>query len=198
VTRVVALTGNIAAGKSAVTALLRARGIPVIDADAIVHELQRPGTDVFRAIHARFGDAVLTVEGTLDRAVLRRTVLADDTARRDLEAIVHPAVFARRAALLELATTAGTPLVVVDIPLLFEVDDPRHYDAVLLVDAPVAVRRDRLVQFRGLHPDEADRLIALQLPADRKRALADAIIENDADLATLAARTDRALAALGA
>src|SRR5690606_860717 len=69
VTRIVALTGNIAAGKSAVTAVLRARGIPVIDADAIVHELQRPGTAVFRAIHARFGDEVVATDGTLDRAV---------------------------------------------------------------------------------------------------------------------------------
>jgi len=198
VTRIVALTGNIAAGKSAVTAVLRARGIPVIDADAIVHELQRPGTAVFRAIHARFGDEVVATDGTLDRAVLRRRVLEDPVARRDLEAIVHPAVFDRRAALLAAAAAAATPLVVVDIPLLFEVDDPRHYDAVLLVDAPVAERRRRLIELRGLDPVEADRLIALQLPAELKRERADAIIENDGDLDALAERTDRALATLGA
>jgi dephospho-CoA kinase len=192
VTRVVGLTGNIASGKSTVTGILREMGVPVIDADAIVHELQRPGTAVFRAIAAEFGPAVVTPEGELDRAALRRIVLADDDARRRLEALVHPAVFERRAALVHAASAAGAPVVVVDVPLLYEADDPRHYDAVVLVDAPVAVRRARLITDRGISPHEADRLIAVQQPAEPKRMRADVIIENDADLATL---TDRVRAA---
>lgn len=188
-TRVVGLTGNIASGKSAVTAILRDMGVPVIDADAIVHELQRPETAVFRAIVDDFGPAVVAPDGTLDRAALRSAVLHDDAARSRLEAIVHPAVFERRAALVRAATAQGAPLVVVDVPLLFEADDPRHYDAVVLVDAPVAIRRARLISLRGLDADTADQLIRIQQPAELKRARADVVIENDADLATLAART---------
>lgn len=197
-TRVVGLTGNIASGKSTVTGILREMGVPVIDADAIVHELQRPGTAVFRAIVAEFGPAVVTPEGEVDRAALRRIVLADNAARRRLEALVHPAVFERRAALVHAASAAGAPLVVVDVPLLYEADDPRHYDAVVLVDAPVAVRRARLIAGRGISPDEADRLIAMQQPAAPKRARADVVIENDADLATLTDRVRAAFACVAA
>lgn len=192
-TRVIGLTGNIASGKSSVTAILRRNGIPVIDADAIVHELQRPGTLVFREIVSHFGDAILTADGTIDRAHLRHRILHDDNDRHALEAIVHPAVFERRAALVRAAAEAGAPLVVVDVPLLYEADDPRHYDAVILVDAPRAERRRRLVEDRGLAPDEADRLIDLQLPAASKRARADHVIDNDGTLEQLERRTEHVL-----
>ena len=193
-TRVVGLTGNIASGKSTVTAILRRLGVPVIDADQIVHELQRPGTAVFREIVADFGPAVLTPDGELDRAALRRMVLADEAVRRRVEAIVHPAVFERRSALVQAAITVGTPLVVVDVPLLYEADDPRHYDAVVLVDAPVALRRERLITLRGLPAEEADRLIALQLPAELKRERADVVIDNDGDIASLTPRVEQLVA----
>ncbi len=193
-TRVVGLTGNIASGKSTVTAILRRLGVPVIDADQIVHELQRPGTAVFREIVAAFGPAVLTPDGELDRAALRRMVLADEAVRRRVEAIVHPAVFERRSALVQAAITVGTPLVVVDVPLLYEADDPRHYDAVVLVDAPVALRRERLITLRGLPAEEADRLIALQLPAELKRERADVVIDNDGDIASLTPRVEQLVA----
>ncbi len=192
-TRVIGLTGNIASGKSSVTAILRRHGMTVIDADAIVHELQRPGTLVFRAIVSRFGDGILATDGTIDRACLRQRILQSDSARHALEAIVHPAVFERRAALLRAAAEAGAPLVVVDVPLLYEADDPRHYDAVILVDAPRAERRRRLVEDRGLAPEDADRLIDLQLPAATKRARADFVIDNDGTRTQLKQRTERVL-----
>lgn len=187
--RVVALTGNVAAGKSTVVELFRRRGAAIIDADRIVRELQRPGEAVFEAIVARFGPGVRAADGTLDRAALRARVLDDPAERRALEAIVHPAVERRRLERLDAARRAGAGLAIVDIPLLFEAADPGAYDAVILVDAPVAERRRRLIDDRGLAPDDADRLIAAQWPAERKRPHATWVIENDADLATLEARS---------
>lgn len=184
----VALTGNVASGKSTVAGLFRRWGAAVTDADAMVHELQRPGTPVFTAILARFGPEVLAASGDLDRAALRRRVLEDPAERRALEAIVHPAVHARRAELEARAARAGAEVIIHDIPLLFEAGDPGAFDLVVLVDAPLAVRRDRLLRRPGLRPAEAEQLLAAQLPADRKRERSDLIIENDADLATLEAR----------
>jgi dephospho-CoA kinase len=186
--RHIGLTGNVAAGKSAVAALFRRWGATVIDADEIVHQLQEPGTAVLAAITARFGAGILRPDGSLDRARLRAVVLTDEAARRDLEAIVHPAVQARRQALLAEARRRGDPLVVSDIPLLFETMDPAGFDAVVLVDAPAAVRRDRLVAQRRLSPDEAERLIAAQAPADAKRDRSTFVIDNDGDEATLERR----------
>jgi dephospho-CoA kinase len=175
----VGLTGNAASGKTSVAALFQRWGATVIDADAIVHQLQRPGTEVHAAIVRRFGPGVLLPDGTLDRAALRDWVLADSEARRDLEAIVHPAVAARRTELVAAAEDRGSPVIVSEIPLLFEALDPAAFDVVVLVDAPEAVRRRRLVEQRGLAPAEADRLIAAQMPSQLKRARSRFVIEND-------------------
>ena len=175
----VALTGNVAAGKSAVAALFADWGATVIDADAIVHALEVPGTAVFDAILARFGSAVLAPDGSLDRPALRRRIFADAAERLALEAIVHPAVEAERRRRLRAAPRGRDTIVVSDIPLLFEAMDPAQFDAVVLVDAPETVRLDRLVRLRGIAPAEATALLAGQLPADRKRARADFIIDND-------------------
>lgn len=190
----VALTGNIAAGKSAVAALLARWGAVVIDADTLVRELQRPGEPVFDAIVERFGREILAADGTLDRARLRARVFADPDARAALERIVHPAVQVRRAAMIDAARARGERVAVSDIPLLFEsaaqgglrLDE---FDAVVLVDAPSDVRRRRLVELRGLAPAAADAMIAAQMPSAEKRDRSTWIIENDADLATLERRT---------
>jgi dephospho-CoA kinase len=174
----VALTGNIAAGKSTVARHFADWGATVIDADAIVHDLQRPGQPVLAAMVQRFGPEILRADGSLDRAALRHLVLEDPGARTDLEAIVHPAVARRRAELVAAAAPAGR-IVVSDIPLLFEAADPAAFDGVVLVDAPEAIRRDRLVRIRGLPPAEADRLIAAQIPSAAKRPRSDFVIDND-------------------
>jgi dephospho-CoA kinase len=184
----VALTGNVAAGKSTVTELFRSWGATVIDADRLVREAQAPGSPVLVAIVTRFGPAVLRPDGTLDRSAVRAIVLADPAARAALEAIVHPAVQARRDVLLAEARERGDRIVVNDIPLLFEALDPREFDVVVLVDAPEPLRLDRLVRARGLPLIEARRMIAAQLPAEAKRAGSDYIIENDGDLEALEAR----------
>ncbi|HRP07338.1 MAG TPA: dephospho-CoA kinase [Gemmatimonadales bacterium] len=187
-TRVIALTGNIASGKSTVARLFEQWGALLFDADATVHRLQQPGEPVLAAMAQRFGPEILDDRGQLDRAAMRRMMLADPTVRRDLEAIVHPAVAERRRALIDAAGRRGDPVVVADIPLLFESDDPGEYDAVVLVDAPEPLRRERLVQIRGIDPGEADRMIAAQLPTAMKRLAADVVIDNDSTLDVLEVR----------
>jgi dephospho-CoA kinase len=184
----VALTGNVASGKTTVAQLFAGWGARVTDADAIVRGLQRPGTPVFRAMVARFGPGILLPDGTLDRPALRHLVLADPAALRDLNAIVHPAVRTWRAVLDEEAERAGHSIVVHDIPLLFEAADPAEFDAVVLVEAPPAVRKERLLRDRGFAAEEADRLISAQLPSEEKHAGSRFIIANDRDLATLEQR----------
>jgi dephospho-CoA kinase len=181
----VALTGNIAAGKSSVAELFRRWGATVLDADAIVREVQRPGTPVMRRIAERFGDAVVRPDGSLDRPALRRIVMADPDAREALERIVHPAVYARRAELATEAEARGDSVVVSDIPLLFESGDPEAFDAVVLVDATEPVRLLRLVEERGLSEAEALEMIRAQMPASAKRARSHYVIDNDGDLAAL-------------
>lgn len=197
-----ALTGNVAAGKSTVAALFRRWGATLIDADELVRETQVPGSPVLQAIAERFGADVIRPDGGLDRDRLRRQVLDDPALRQALEAIVHPAVQALRLARAEAARAAGVRVLVHDIPLLFEVAareggglDPGRFDAVVLVDAPEALRQARLVATRGLGAEEAARLIATQLPAAVKRAWRGGprdrsayLIENDADLPALERR----------
>src|SRR5436309_5745225 len=181
----VALTGNIAAGKSSVVDLFRRWGATIIDADVLVREAQAPGGEVLAAIAGRFGADVLASDGTLDRAALRGKVMGDQAALDALNQIVHPAVRRRREELLRAAREGGDLLVVNDIPLLFEALDPAQFDAVVLVDAGVALRRTRLRAMRGLSNDEADRMIAAQMPAERKRAKSDFVIENEGSLKQL-------------
>ncbi|MFM8567453.1 MAG: dephospho-CoA kinase [Gemmatimonadota bacterium] len=185
--RIIGLTGNIAAGKSTVAAELAAAGLPVIDADALAREVVAPGTPALDAIVARWGPAILAADGTLDRATLRRRILADPAARAALEAITHPAIAARRTARTAEHAATDTPVIVCDIPLLFEAALEDTVDEIVLVDAPVAVRRARLIRDRGIDPAEADALIAAQMPADRKRAHADVVIENVGSRAELEA-----------
>jgi dephospho-CoA kinase len=181
----VALTGNIGAGKSTVTELFKRWGATIIDADQLVREVQAPGQPAFNRIADRFGRSVVKTDGTLDRATLRAKVLADPSALADLNRIVHPEVHRLRLKLLEEARVRGDRIVVSDIPLLFEADDPTSFDAVVLVDAADAVRRARLVTLRGLPPAEADRMMQAQRPAAAKRVRSDYVIENDGDMPAL-------------
>lgn len=184
----VGLTGNIASGKSTVIDLFRSWGATIIDADQLAREAQAPGTDVLTAIVRRFGSDVLAPDGSLDRAALRSKVMGDDRALTALNGLVHPAVQRRRAQLLDEARARGDRIVVNDIPLLFEALDPGHFDAVVLVDAPAAVRRARLRLLRGLTGPEADAMIAAQMPSDRKRGKSQYVIDNDGSREALEAK----------
>jgi len=177
----VALTGNIAAGKSTVADLFRAWGATVIDADRLARDAEAPGSPVVRAIADRFGTSVIAADGALDRSRLRRLVLVDPAGLPDLNRIVHPEVHRRRAALVAEARARGDRIVVSDIPLLFEATDLTEFDAIVLVDAPAELRMDRLLRHRGLSPEEAERLLAAQWPAGPKRARSDFVIDNTGD-----------------
>jgi dephospho-CoA kinase len=181
----VALTGNIAAGKSTVVDLFRRWGATIIDADELVRQAQAPGGEVHAAIVRQFGPDVLARDGSLDRVALRAKVMGSQEALDALNQIVHPAVRQRRDELLREARGRGDVLVVSDIPLLFEVLDPAQFDTVVLVDAPVAVRRARLRALRGLSNAAADQMIAAQMPAERKRPRSHFVIDNDGGLAEL-------------
>jgi dephospho-CoA kinase len=184
----IGLTGNIAAGKSTVSGLFRRWGATILDADELARDAEAPGSVVLAAIVKRFGKGVLAPDGSLDRPALRSKVMGDDAALAGLNAIVHPAVRARRDELQQEARRRGDLMVVNDIPLLFEALDPALFDVIVLVDAPLAVRRTRLRALRGLGNDEADRMLAAQMPAERKRERSQHVIENDGDLARLEKR----------
>lgn len=184
----VALTGNIAAGKSTVVDWFRRWGATVVDADALAREAQAPGSAVLAMIVRRYGGDVLAKDGSLDRAALRAKVMGDDEALSALNAIVHPAVQQRRDELREEARRRGDVLLINDIPLLFEVLDPAQFDAIVLVDAPIPLRRTRLRTLRRLSNEDADRMIAAQMPAERKRAQSHYVIDNDGSLDALEAQ----------
>lgn len=194
--RIVGLTGNIAAGKSAVAQRLAALGAPIIDADQLARSAVERGSPGLHAIAQRFGGAVLQADGSLDRAALRRVVFANPIEREALNAIVHPEVARRRDRAVAEYRASGASIVICDIPLLFEVGLEATVDSIVLVDAPAEVRRARLIRDRGLSAREADAMIAAQLPSDSKRARAHFIIDNAGTLAELEARVDALWAAL--
>jgi dephospho-CoA kinase len=196
--RVVGLTGGIASGKTTFADALRARAVPVVDADALARAAVAPGTPALGEISRAFGPGVLAADGTLDRKALAAAVFADPDARRRLEAITHPAV--RRAMTEETArlAAAGHPLVFYDTPLLFEVGLERLLDSVVVVWAPPEVQRARLVARDRLSTDDAEARLAAQLPIDEKAARADIVVENVGAPADLGAKADRLLADLRA
>ena len=183
-----ALTGNIASGKSSVAALLAAHGATIIDADLLARDVVRPGTAALEAIVGRFGPVVLQADGTLDRPALRSRVFQDPVARESLNAIVHPAVGRLRDLRLAEARQRGDAVVISDIPLLFEVGLEHAFDGVILVDAPEPLRLERLERDRGLAREQAQAMIDAQWPSARKRVGATWIIDNDGSRAQLTAR----------
>jgi dephospho-CoA kinase len=184
----VGLTGNIAAGKSTVAQLFSARGATIIDADVLARRAVEAGAPAFRKIVDRWGPAVLTGDGRIDRAVLRRLVFAEHDELEKLNAIVHPEVEKMRVRLVADANARGDRMVICDIPLLFEVTGTESFDRVILVDAPRPIRLERLVGDRGLPETEAMAMIAAQMPAELKRARADFVIENDGTISNLEER----------
>ncbi|MCC9054199.1 dephospho-CoA kinase [Microbacterium lacticum] len=179
----IALTGGIASGKSTIARRLADRGAVVVDADAIVRDVQAVGSPVLDEIAAAFGEDVITADGALDRAALGARVFGDDEALARLNAIVHPAVRAESARRFAAAFDADPAAVVVyDVPLLVEarVDDP--WDLIVVADAPAALRAGRLVDERGLSESDAAARLASQVSDDRRRAIADVVIDTAGSL----------------
>lgn len=179
------LTGGIGSGKSTVTRILAELGATTIDADAIVHELQAPGQPMLRELAAAFGPSILTPDGALDRKGLGAIVFRDEAARARLGEIVHAPVIGEMMRRAKAAVDRGDPLVVLDIPLLFEGRvSGRGSGALMHFDVTVCVWVDEATQLaRTMARDQCDegearRRIAAQLPIDRKRELADHVIDN--------------------
>ncbi len=176
---ILGLTGSIGMGKSAVAAMLRGLGVPVFDADAAVHELQGPGGALLPMIEAAFPGT--TGPHGVDRPKLGAAVFGDPQKLKRLEAIVHPAVGAMRAGFLE--ENADQPLIVFDIPLLFEKGGFEHVDAVAVVSASAAQQRDRVLARPGMTVEKFEQILGLQVPDAEKRARADHVIETGTSLA---------------
>jgi dephospho-CoA kinase len=179
----VALTGGIATGKSHVLQRFRQLGVPCLDADELAHGVTGAGTEATQAIAARFGSDILDKAGGVDRTKLGPIVFADDSARRDLEAIVHPAVYRAIAAGLRAFELVEHPLfAIVDIPLLYETGRASEFDCVIATVCTPAAQLARLAS-RGLGEAEARQRLEAQIPAEEKAARADFVIRTDGSFA---------------
>ncbi len=176
--RLIGLTGGIATGKSTVAAFLAARGAAVVDADVVARQVLLPGAPAFAAVVRAFGETVLDADGAIDRAALGAVVFADPARRAELERITHPPINALMEQHILDALGSSAPLVVADIPLLFERDRDNAFDATLLVYAPPAIQLRRIRERDGLDAVQAEQRLAAQLPIDEKRERATWVIDN--------------------
>lgn len=180
--RVVGLTGGIGSGKSTVARLLAEHGAAIIDADLLAREAVAPGSPALAQVVARFGDEVLTADGALDRPRLGARVFGDEAARRALNAIVHPEVARLAGERIQALVAAGAPLVVYDVPLLYENGLEKVLPEVIVVDAPLEVRYARIAARDGLDRAAIAARIAAQLPLEEKVRRADHVIDNGGPL----------------
>ncbi len=186
----IGLTGGIGSGKSTVSAGLAERGAGVVDADAMVRELQAPGQPVLAAMVERFGAEILLADGTLDRQAVADLVFPDPVALADLNAIVHPAVGAELARRLE--ELAGTDeVVVLDVPLLVE-SGRADLAGLIVVDVDPEVAVARLVEHRGFRADDARARMSRQVSRQDRLARADLVVDNSGDRTDLEAEVERA------
>lgn len=177
--RLIGLTGGIASGKSLVSAYLRELGAQIIDADQIARRVVQPGGAALREIVAEFGDSLLNSDGTLNRKELGRIVFSDPAKLERLNRITHPRILAEMEMLLEKCRMCGAGRVIVlDVPLLFEVGLDRLVDEVWVVAVDYSTQLERLMKRDNLSEEEARRRIAAQIPMDEKIRRADRVIDN--------------------
>ncbi|PRA80059.1 dephospho-CoA kinase [Microbacterium sp. MYb66] len=187
----IALTGGIASGKSTIARRLAEHGAVIVDADQIVRDVQSPGSPVLARIAETFGADVITPDGALDRAALGAMVFGDADRLAQLNAIVHPAVREESQRRFDAALTDDAEAVVVyDVPLLVEarVDDP--WDLIVVAHAPASVRRQRLVELRGMDERAAQERIDAQVSDERRLAIADVVIDTSDTLERTREQTD--------
>ena len=189
----IALTGSIGMGKSTVAKMFEAAGVPVFDADAIVRQLQGPGGGLVAKIGELFPGAVRC--DTLDRDCLAQIVLADREKLAALEQLVHPAV--REAREQFAAAHPDAPVLVFEIPLLFETGGEKEFDKIVVVSAPPQVQRARVLERSGMSRAKLDSILARQIPDEEKRRRADFVIDTGTDLSTTESHVHDILACLG-
>ena len=186
-TMIVALTGGLASGKSSVAQQFEEIGVPVIDADVVTRQLVEPGTPALAEIVEAFGAGVLDEQGRIDRARMRERIFGDDRDRNKLESILHPRV---RDAMRAFATSSDAPYVLFVIPLLVETNQAREMDRVIVVDAPRALQAARAAARDGSPPETIAAMLDSQATRADRLGVADAVIENATDLASLRERVD--------
>ena len=190
----VGITGGIGSGKSTVSRIFAEAGYPVLSADLFARELTEKGAAALHDIRDLFGEKAITVDGNLDRAHLRERILADESLRKKLEAILHPKIQALTVERAANLFAQGKEIVFYEAPLLFEARSEHHMDLVICVFAPDEQRVARVMARDNSSREQAEKLLASQMPQDEKMRRADLTILNDGDLATL---RERALEALG-
>lgn len=176
--KLIALSGGIASGKSTIARRLEEYGAVHIDADALAREAVAPGSPGLQMIRARFGDIVIAADGSLDRPALGQLVFSDSGLLAALNGIVHPEV--RRLAqerLDKIERADPRAIVIYDVPLLVEAGVDLPWDLVVIAEAPAETRRQRMVELRGMSPEEAERRIANQASDEERRAVADVVVD---------------------
>jgi dephospho-CoA kinase len=182
VTRVIGLTGGIGSGKSAVAAIFRELGAPVIDADQVARDVVEPGQPALGELVAAFGEGILGAGGALDRKRLGAIVFADPAARKRLDAITHPRIAAETARRIAALAASGAELVLYEAALLVENGMHRGLGGLIVVSAPPEVQRARVMARDGLSADEANARLAAQLPLADKVAAATHVVDNGGSL----------------
>lgn len=190
----VGLTGNVASGKSAVAEIWQRAGVPVLSADELARSVVSPGGPAEAEVRRTFGDQAFSRDGTLDRGRMRALVFQDPKERNRLEGILHPHIRALTGAWLDARRSEGAPLVVNEVPLLFEAGMEDEFDVIVVVDAPEGERERRLESARGIPVEEARQIMAAQGDPSAKRNRADYVLDNAGSLEALEAS---ALALLG-
>jgi dephospho-CoA kinase len=190
----IALTGSIGMGKSTVAKMFERAGVPVFDADAVVHRLQAPGGGLVEKIGELFPGCVRC--GTLDRECLAEIVLADREKLAALERIVHPAVCEARDEFV--AQHKGAPVLLFEIPLLFETSGENDFDKIVVVSAPADVQRSRVLERTGMSLAKLKSILDRQMPDAEKRRRADFVVDTGTDLSTTESQVREILACLGA
>ncbi len=195
--RVIGLTGGIASGKSTVACWLRERGVAVVDADALVHRLYRPGQSLHQALTEAFGQGVLTEDGYIDRVALGRWAFSDPAVRRRLEELTHPAVWEEMNGEIQELKGQGHDCVVLEIPLLYETGWQDRVDEVWVVFCTAEQQRQRLQAERGLSREEARQRLEAQMPLEEKAARADIVVDNSGTLEETEAQLENLLGKCG-
>jgi dephospho-CoA kinase len=191
------LTGSIGMGKSTTAAMFAKRGLPVYDADAAVHAIYAPGGLAVAPLESAF-PGVTGADGGIDRAKLREAVTGNDAAMKQLEAIVHPLVGITQRDFIERAMTDGADIAVLDIPLLFENGGDKRVDAIVVVSAPEAVQRERVMARAQMTEEQFEAILARQTPDSEKRRRADFVINTGLGLDYAQAQVDEVIRALRA
>lgn len=192
--KIVALTGSIGMGKSTTSTMFQDLGVPIWDADAAVHRLYSPGGAAIAPLQALIPEAI-GPEG-VDRSVLTARILQDATLLKQIEAIVHPLVGKDRADFLAAAREKGAPLVIVDVPLLFETGGEAYVDAVIVVSCPADIQKARVLARPGMTDEKFQAILARQTPDEIKRAQSDFVIETGLGLDAAREQVGKVYAAL--